>query len=161
MSLQTEIAPERRVYNPIVALSPLYSNPTPDTPNKNDYSVYTTTSPLLMIQRPHITHQPPIERLASHRIINLIKRILHHIVGIQLVDLPNYGIDIRLRGLSEQQELCARERLEALQAEVFGFEDFDTGWGFGTVEEGRARGAVVEGVQAGGESVDAGWIVSS
>lgn len=104
-----------------------------------------------MIQRPHIPQQLPLPRLTPNRIINGIERILHHIIGIQLVDIPNDTVDIRLQRLREEQELGARERLEALQPEVLRLEHLDARGRGRAVREGW-RGERY-GVKARGESV--------
>ena len=67
----------------------------------------------------------PLKSLTPHRHLRLIKRILHHVVRIQLVDPPHDNLHIGLARFREQQELRARERLEARQAEEGSFEDFD------------------------------------
>src|SRR5438105_1655623 len=84
--------------------------------------------------------QPPIKLLTSDRHLDCIKRILHHIVRIQLVYLLHHGIDIRLLGFCKEQKLRASLRLEALDAEVAGFEDFEAGCAHGEGEGCIGRG---------------------
>ena len=59
----------------------------------------------------------PIKRLAPHRHLQLIERVLHHIVRVQLINAPHDDLHVRLLRLREEQELGARHRLEAGQAE--------------------------------------------
>jgi hypothetical protein len=53
-----------------------------------------------------------IKRLTPDRHLQLIKRILHHIVRIYLVDLLHDRINIRHERIREQEELGPRQRLE-------------------------------------------------
>ena len=73
----------------------------------------------------HITHQPPLKLLTPYRHLQLIKRVLHHIIRVQLIHLPHDGIHIRLARFREQQEFRACEGLKTIQPERRGFEDFD------------------------------------
>jgi hypothetical protein len=99
------------------------------------------------VQTPHLPNQPPLPPLTPNRHLQTIKRILHHIISIQLINSPHNLIRVRLLRFRKQQKLRSCERLEALEAEVFGFEDFDAGkW------LGGGRG--VEGVEARGYCVD-------
>lgn len=91
--------------------------------------------PSFMVHNPHIRTQPPLPLLTPDRIIYTIKGVLEHIITVQLIHLlqyPVYGL-LRLYGVREDQEFCAGERLETLQPEVFGLEDFDAGGREGTV----------------------------
>lgn len=81
--------------------------------------------------------QPPVKLLTPNGHLDRIKRILHDEIRIQLIYLLHHRIHIRLLGFRKQQEFDARLRLEALDAEVRGLEDFD------------ARGAHGEGWDAG------------
>lgn len=78
-----------------------------------------------MVQRPHIPHQLAIKHLAPNRVIDLVERVLHDIVRVQLIDLLEDRIHILLRRLREYQELGPRQRLKALQPEVLRLQDFD------------------------------------
>ena len=69
----------------------------------------------------------PVKRLTPHRHLQLIERIFHHIIRIQLIDPPHNHIHIRLLRLGEQQELRPGHRLEARQAEERRLEHFDAG----------------------------------
>lgn len=69
----------------------------------------------------------PIESLTPNRHFQLVKRILRHIIGIKLVDLPHSNIHIRLMWFAEKQKLYTGEGLEAGKAEERRFEDFDAG----------------------------------
>lgn len=62
--------------------------------------------------------QPPIELLAPNRHLNGIERILHDVIRIQFIYPLHHSIDIRLLGLSEEQELDTGLCLETLDAEV-------------------------------------------
>ncbi|MCJ1240400.1 hypothetical protein MMC14_008402 [Varicellaria rhodocarpa] len=73
----------------------------------------------------------PIEALAPDRHLDLIEGVLHHVIGVQLVDPPHDDLDVRLLRLGEQEELGPRERLEAGQAEEGRLEDFETREGGG------------------------------
>lgn len=61
------------------------------------------------------------------RHIDLIERVLHHIIRVELVHPSNDDIDVRLMRLREEQEFGARHRLEALQSEVLALEHFEPG----------------------------------
>lgn len=97
----------------------------------------------------------PIERLAPHRHLRLVERILHHVVGVQFVDAAHGRIHVRLLRLREEQELRAGDRLEAGEAEERRFEDFDAreggarDGGVGGAEEGRGREGAGYRVHAG------------
>ncbi len=71
----------------------------------------------------------PIPSLTPDRHLDLIERILHHIVRIQLIHLPNNHIHIRLMRFRKQEKLRAGQGLEACQAEGLRFEDLDAGFG--------------------------------
>jgi len=76
-----------------------------------------------------IPSQSPLKLLHPNRHLHRVERILHHIVSIQLIAPPHHDIRIRLLRAGEQQELDARRRLEARQAEVARFEALDAGGG--------------------------------
>ena len=76
-----------------------------------------------------IPSQSPLELLHPDRHLHRVERILHHIVSIQLIASPHHNVRIRLLWAGEQQELDARRRLEARQAEVARFEALDAGGG--------------------------------
>ncbi len=78
-----------------------------------------------MVQRPHIPHQLAIKHLTPDRVIDLVKRVLHHVVRVQLIDLLQDRIHILLRRLREYQKLGPRQRLKALQPEVLRLQHFD------------------------------------
>jgi hypothetical protein len=61
----------------------------------------------------------------------LVKRVLHHIVRIQVVDPSRNRIHIRLIGIREEEELGPRKRGEALQPKVLGLKHFDPRRRFG------------------------------
>jgi hypothetical protein len=71
--------------------------------------------------------QAPIKLLAPNRHLDGIERVLHDVVGIQLIYLLHHCVHIGLLRLSEEQELDTGLCLETLDAEVGAFEDFNTG----------------------------------
>ena len=81
-----------------------------------------------------------IKRLTPDWHLQLIERVLRHIVRIQFVHLPDDDINIWLMWFSEQEELGACKRLEAAKAKMGGFEDFNAcslvGW---NAERGRGE----------------------
>lgn len=50
----------------------------------------------------------PIEGLTSHWHLDLIEGVLHHVVGIELVDLLHDRVDVASHGICEQEKLRAR-----------------------------------------------------
>jgi len=72
---------------------------------------------------PHLykSIQSTVEFLAPYWHLHSIERVLHDIVGVQLIDPPHHRVDIWLVGLRKEQELDTGLRLEALHAEVLGF----------------------------------------
>jgi hypothetical protein len=52
----------------------------------------------------HVCHQMPIECLAPNGHLNLVKGILHDIVGIQLIHTPDDNVDIWLVRLRKDEE---------------------------------------------------------
>lgn len=82
----------------------------------------------------------PIKSFTPNRHFQLIERILRHIIRIQFVHLPNDDIDVWLVWFREQEKLRTSKCLEASQAEVGRFEDFDAcslvGW---NAERGRGE----------------------
>ena len=102
---------------------------------------------------PDIGTNPPLKRLAPHRHFQLVKRVLHHIVCVQFIDLPHYNIHIRLLRFRKEKEFGARDGLETRHAEKSAFEDFETG------ERGAGyRGAYGSRGDGAGDSMDAGRI---
>lgn len=87
----------------------------------------TTQHPWFHSPSPNPSAQPPIKLLAPHRHLQRIERILHHIVGIELIDLPHNSIAIRLMRLRKQQKLDTRRRLKARQPEIRAFEHLEAG----------------------------------
>ena len=69
----------------------------------------------------------PIERLTSNRHLQLVKRVLHHIIRIQLVNLIHDHIDIPRERIGKQQEFRPRQRLEARKPELVRFEVLEPG----------------------------------
>lgn len=82
----------------------------------------------------------PIEGFAPHRHLELIERILHDIVGVQLVDLFHDNVDIGHERVGEEQELRPRQRLKAGEAELVGFEAFEACRGEAGVRVGGCGG---------------------
>ena len=88
----------------------------------------------------------PIKCLASHWHFNLIERILHHIVGIELIDPLNDCVHAARQRIREQQELCTRQGLETCQSKLVGLEvvqagDWYTGVWVGVTGRSRSGGA--------------------
>ncbi len=63
-----------------------------------------------------------IKRFTLDRHINLIERIFHDIVGVELIDTPHDDVDVGLIGFGEEQEFGPRQGLEALHPEVLALE---------------------------------------
>lgn len=102
----------------------------------------------------------PIKRLTPNRHIQLIKRILHNKVRIQLIHLPQHDIDIGRQRIGKQQELGPRQRLEAGEAEPVGFEDLEAGGrDAGDGESVGGRGGRDSRGDGAGDGVDAGMVV--
>lgn len=68
----------------------------------------------------------PIKSLTPHRHLQLIKRILHHIIRIQLVDPIHDSLHITGHGIRKEQELRPRQRLETCQSEPVRLEVFQS-----------------------------------
>lgn len=68
----------------------------------------------------------PIKGLAPHRHLELVERVLHHVVGIQLIDLVHDRVHAAGQGVGEEQEFRPSQRLEARQAEFIRLEEFQT-----------------------------------
>ena len=82
-----------------------------------------------------------IKGFTSDGHLQLIERVLGHIVGVKLVNLPYNTVHIWLMLFREQQELCPCEGLKTCQAELGGFEDLDAGsLRGGKMEAGRGEG---------------------
>lgn len=65
-----------------------------------------------------------VECFTSHRHLELVKRVLHHEIGVQLVDLVHDRVHATRRRIREKQEFSPRQRLEACQTEAVGLEKF-------------------------------------
>ncbi len=89
----------------------------------------------------------PIKGLAFDRHIKLVKGILHNVVRVQLVHPADDHIHIGLVRFGEEQELRAREGLEALQPEILALQQLDAG---------RWHAWSGHGVQARGDSMNSG-----
>ena len=68
----------------------------------------------------------PIEGFASHRHFNLVERILHHKVRIELIDLLHDCVHVSSQGIRKQQEFRPRQSLEAGQTELVRLEVVQT-----------------------------------
>lgn len=64
----------------------------------------------------------PVKRLTPHRHLQLVERVLHHVVGVELVDLIHNRVHITGHRVREEQELSSRQGLEAGQSELFRLE---------------------------------------
>ena len=108
-----------------------------------------------MIQWPNICAQPSLPLLTPHRVVHTVERVLHHIVAVQLIYLPQYSIYdlLGLHRVRKEQKLGAGQGFETLESEVLGFEDFDTGGTEGPVA--WLGGRQGDGREASGEGVDA------
>ena len=76
-----------------------------------------------------IPSQSPLELLHPDRHLHRVERILYDVVPVQLIAPPHHDVRVRLLRAGEQQELDARRRLEARQAEVARFEALDASGG--------------------------------
>lgn len=88
----------------------------------------------------------PIECLASHRHLNLVEWILHHIVRIELVDLLYDCVHAASQGIRKQQELRPGEGLKTSHSKLVGLEiiqagDWYTGVWVGVTGRSRGRDA--------------------
>lgn len=72
-----------------------------------------------------------LKALAPYGHLHGIKRILHDIVGIQLVDLAQHCIAILLHGFGEEKKLDTGEGLKALQTKVLRLDNLDAARGLG------------------------------
>lgn len=68
--------------------------------------------------------QMSIKRFTSHRHFQLVERVFHHVVRIQVVNLVDDGFHIAGHGVREKQEFSAGQRLEARQSELVRLEIF-------------------------------------
>lgn len=83
----------------------------------------------------------PFPCLTPHRHLQLIKWILHHVIGIQLVDPTHHCIHIRLLGFCEEQKFSAGDGLETREPEEGALENFEAGKGLARkAERGGHRG---------------------
>lgn len=67
-----------------------------------------------------------IKRFTPDRHFQLIERILHDIVRIQLVDLVHDRVDIAAHRVGEEQELGPGQRLETSQSESICLKEFQS-----------------------------------
>lgn len=89
----------------------------------------------------------PIKRLTPNRHLQLIERILHHKIRIQLINLLHNHIYIHHERIRKQQELGPRLRLETREPELVRLEE---------LQPGRGHGG--DGVGVGGGRCICGWI---
>ena len=80
-----------------------------------------------LLPRFDIRAQVPVKSLAFDRHVDLVEGVLHDIVRVQLIDPANGDIYIGLKWLGKEQKLRPRQRMEALQPEVFALEHFNAG----------------------------------
>lgn len=91
-----------------------------------------------------------VKRLTAHRHFQLVERVLHHVVRIQLVNLVHDRLHIAAHRVGEEQELRARQRLEARQPEPVRLEELQAcGWN-ARVGIAVARGRGCAGAGGGG-----------
>lgn len=95
-----------------------------------------------------------VESFTSHRHLELVERVLHHVVGIQLIDLVHDDVHATRRRIREEEKFSPRQRLEARQTEAVGLKKFqarhwDTGVG---IAISRCSGGGGAGGGGGGRS---------
>ena len=76
----------------------------------------------LLLPRLNISSEMSIKSLALDRHVDLVKGILHDVVGVELVHPTDDDVDVGLVRLGEEQELGAGQRLETLQPEMLRLE---------------------------------------
>lgn len=96
------------------------------------------SQPLPVVDLSDIRVQFPIKHLTPDGHLQLVERVLHNIVRVQLVDPPRGDIHVRLRRISENEELGTRHGVEALKAKVLRLHDL------------QARGRLIPAGQAVG-----------
>lgn len=74
---------------------------------------------LPVVYLPNVRQQLPVKHVGPDRHLELIERVLHDIVRVEIIHLANRDVHICLRRVREQQKLDARHGREALQPEVF------------------------------------------
>jgi hypothetical protein len=127
--------------------------------------------PLPAVNLPNIRQQLPVEHVAPDGHLELVERVLHDVVGVQLVDASDGDVDVGLRRVGEEQELGARHGVEALQPKVLGLEHLEPRLRLGAREDPGRRGGVggggddprcggriLDGVQTSGDGVNAGRV---
>ena len=57
----------------------------------------------------------------------MVKRVLHHIIRIQLVNLIHDHVDVPRERIGKEQEFRPRQRLEARKSELVRFEVLEPG----------------------------------
>lgn len=110
----------------------------------------------------NIRQQLAIKKVATHRHLKRVEGVLHDVVGVEVVNAPQRHVNVCLRGIGEEEELCAGEGGEALHAKVFRLEHLEARRRLGAAGEhvgaGRVRrreGRLLDGVEAGCDGVDA------
>lgn len=101
--------------------------------------------------------QFPVKHLTADGHLQLVERVLHDVVRVQLVDPPRGHIHVRLGVVGVQEELGARHGVEALQAEVLCLHDLEPGrrlWPGGDPVCRRSGWGLLDGVEAGCDGVD-------
>lgn len=90
-----------------------------------------------------------VKRITSDGHLQLVERILHDIVGIQLIDLAHHGIHVLHQRVGEEKELGPGQGLEAGQAKLVGFKHLDSSlWYSGVRGRVRSRGRGCAGAAA-------------
>lgn len=84
----------------------------------------------------------PIKRLTAHGHLQLVERVLHHVVSVQLVNLVHDGVHIASHWVREEQELGSRQGLEASQTELLSLEMFQARCRDAGVGIGEAHGRI-------------------
>lgn len=101
--------------------------------------------------------QVSVECFTAHRHLQLVERVLHHVVRIQLVNLVHDRLHIAAHGIGEEQEFSAGQCLEARQAEPVRLEELQARCWNARVGIAVARGGGCAGAGGGGGGRGGGW----
>lgn len=117
--------------------------------------LYSQGSPVIDLT--YIRVEFPIKHFASDGHLQLVKRILHDIIGVQIIDPSRGYIHVCLCSVGEDQELGARHGVKALQAKVLRLHNLETRSRFRSAGDaaGRCdRRGLFDRVEAGGNGVN-------
>lgn len=90
------------------------------------YCLSMTAMYLTVINFSNIRRQFSIKHFATYRHFQRVKGVFHNVIRVQVVNLPDGNIDIRLRCISEEEEFGPCQGVEALHTKVFRFQHFKT-----------------------------------